>query len=108
MEDSSAKWTHYKKVRNLYLIIVISFLPLAFVALELARPHIVVVFTLFAVPYFLAMLIAGYRFTLWRCPRCGNTFTDWWRLNKGIFARRCVHCGLAKYASSNPEARALG
>ena len=47
MEDYSAKWREYKKLRNLYLI------------------------------------ITGYRFTLWRCPRCGNTFTDWWRLTQG-------------------------
>ena len=50
----------------------------------------------------LAMLVvlfrAGDRFRKWRCPGCGETFHQ-----KGMtgnaFARRCMHCGLAKRPS---------
>ena len=38
-----------------------------------------------------------------RYPRCGDPFFhNWW--NGNGFARRCVHCGLPKYATHDPVA----
>jgi hypothetical protein len=36
------------------------------------------------------------------CPRCGNTFFfSWWWSNP--LARRCLHCGLPKWATHDPD-----
>src|SRR5438874_5759306 len=34
---------------------------------------------------------------MWRCPRCGKPFFLSW-LKGNFLARRCLHCGLPKYA----------
>jgi hypothetical protein len=48
----------------------------------------------------LAFLIVGWRLNWFRCPRCRNRFfSTWWYHNP--FARKCVHCGLPKWANSD-------
>jgi hypothetical protein len=54
-------------------------------------------FYLAAAVYVGLLLIVSVRFTSWRCPRCRKWFhSTWWYYNS--FARKCVHCGLKKYA----------
>src|SRR3954469_15775571 len=36
-----------------------------------------------------------------RCPRCGNPFFFKFP-QRNAFARRCLHCGLAKFADDDP------
>jgi hypothetical protein len=45
-------------------------------------------------------VIAGWRKATFRCPHCHRWFfaTWWYQLP---FARKCVHCGLPKWANSN-------
>jgi hypothetical protein len=41
--------------------------------------------------------VAGVRFQMFRCPRCGRRFCfKWWFHD--LLARQCLHCGLRKYA----------
>ena len=53
--------------------------------------------------WFIASTIAGVRLLLFRCPRCGrHFFVMWWRGD--MFARRCLHCKLRKWAKNgSPE-----
>ena len=49
-----------------------------------------------------ALVIVGNLAIGFRCPRCGEPFFRWsWGYNG--FARKCVHCGLPKWAE--PEQR---
>lgn len=46
-------------------------------------------------------VIAYERFERFLCPRCGNRFDRSWRIGRGIFARKCLHCGLAKFSNAD-------
>lgn len=59
-----------------------------------------------AITWMIAACVVGYRKWNFRCPRCGELFfrkfddRAWrrsWQHNP--FARRCMHCGLPKWAS---------
>jgi hypothetical protein len=46
----------------------------------------------------LAIGVFGYiRIRMFRCPRCGNSFTVRHRLDTNSRGRKCVHCGLDAY-----------
>ena len=102
MGDSVDPWLEYRKRRNLFLLAILGYVPIVFlITLATTRlfhtttPGFVVAFGWMA---FFA--IAGIRFQTFRCPRCNKWFfAKWWYHN--IFARRCVHCGLPKYASAS-------
>ena len=50
-----------------------------------------------AIAWMVFFVIAGNLALRFPCPRCGKWFfAKWWCHNN--FARRCVHCGLPKYA----------
>ena len=48
-------------------------------------------------------------YVYWPCPRCGKPFhylhylVRWYGRWNNPFARHCVHCGLAKWADSDPD-----
>lgn len=104
MSNFAESWRQYHKRRNLLLLAFFGFLP------------VVVLVELFAydvfgndTPAFVAAVgwmaffaVAGIRFLTFRCPRCGK-----WFFSKGwyhsMFARRCLHCSLLKYASAEHE-----
>jgi len=53
--------------------------------------------------WFVTSAIAGIRLSFFKCPRCGRQFFATWWYHNG-FARRCVHCGLRKWAKNDsPE-----
>jgi hypothetical protein len=47
-------------------------------------------------------LINQFRVNYFRCPRCGRHFFIRFLIND-IFARRCVHCGLPKWAKDDSQ-----
>ena len=54
--------------------------------------------------FFVWFMVAGFRLTYWRCPRCSKPFFT--RLLWGnLFAHRCLHCGLAKWSDLESTAR---
>ena len=55
--------------------------------------------TIVALSWMVALGIAGNRAARFRCPRCGRPFFSA-TLYHNSFARRCVHCGLPKWASA--------
>jgi hypothetical protein len=112
----SAAWRHYRLWSWAFWIGFASYLPgLAFVsrALDWTRNGNSTAIFLTAFVWMLAWAAIGYRKSNFRCPRCGalffNKFDDrpWrmvWRHNP--FARRCMHCGLPKWAAQDPNQHA--
>jgi predicted RNA-binding Zn-ribbon protein involved in translation (DUF1610 family) len=50
-----------------------------------------------AIGWMVFFVVAGNLVVRFPCPRCGKWFfAKWWYRNS--FARRCVHCGLPKWA----------
>jgi hypothetical protein len=47
--------------------------------------------------WFLWFSIAFNHLTRFPCPRCGNHFCSSWRANQGLFAKKCLHCGLERF-----------
>jgi len=92
-------WDVYRKRRNLALFAFFGYVPvvsvIAFLSIRLfstLTPAFVV-----AIAWMVFFVIAGNLSLRFPCPRCGKWFFEkWWYYN--TFARRCVHCGLPKYA----------
>lgn len=99
MGEYDQDWKEYKKARNLFWLVFVSYVPIvmtvAIVSIKL--------FNTFTPAFILAFIwmvffvITGMRVNLWRCPRCNKWFSATWWYNLGFLARRCVHCGLPKY-----------
>jgi hypothetical protein len=68
----------------------------------------------FGLPLFLGWAGAGVTLFLtlahiihWSCPRCGNLFHAQYKVGHmaNPFARKCIHCGLPKWADPDPDPR---
>lgn len=102
MEDYEREWQEYKRYRNFLWYVFVSYVPGAIMIGWLG-------FKLFgnfipgyvaAIVWMGAFLFAGVRLNTWRCPWCGEWFSQTYWYHLGFFARRCVHCGLPKYAKT--------
>lgn len=99
-------WQAYRKRRNLVWFAFLGYVPVcllvAFVSFKLfstLKPAFVVAFAWMGF-----YVVAGNLFLRFPCPRCGKPFfAKWWYYNG--FARRCVHCGLRKYAQIGAESQ---
>ena len=57
------------------------------------------IFIVIALLWMVSFMIAGIRYSYFRCPRCHATFFwTWWHRNP--FSGRCLHCGLRRGAIS--------
>ncbi len=63
-----------------------------------------------ALVWMVAFAVIGYQRGNFRCPRCGELFFQKfddrsWRMSwqHNPLARRCLHCGLPKWAQSDPR-----
>jgi hypothetical protein len=60
-------------------------------------------FYIIAGAWMVGAYLAGHRAMAFLCPRCHQPFFyTWWYFNS--FARKCVHCGLRKWTTSNEAA----
>jgi Zn ribbon nucleic-acid-binding protein len=105
MNNYSEAWSDYRKLRNQALIVSLGFLPglitLRWLIASVFSQGIgTYLFVLLVIVWILGIFAAGARLQAWNCPRCGEPFAWKWWYNKGIFARKCAHCGLPKYANS--------
>jgi hypothetical protein len=93
----------YKRLRNWFWFIWLGYVPIVFAFMVLIRT----LFGTFIPSFVLALawmtlfLVVGIRLSSWHCPRCGKWFSGAWWYSKGFFARKCVHCGLPKFATSD-------
>jgi hypothetical protein len=68
-------------------------------------------FALFAAWAFLLIrfFLVSSAYVYWSCPRCGKPYhysSRWYGRWNNPLARRCVHCGLPKWADSDPDPKA--
>jgi hypothetical protein len=96
-------WREYKRIRNTFLILLVTYVPVCFgvgaISMKLRNtftPGFVA-----AGIWMVLLVFNGVRLNIWRCPNCGRWFSGTWWYNLGFLARRCVHCGLPKY-KNNP------
>jgi predicted RNA-binding Zn-ribbon protein involved in translation (DUF1610 family) len=57
--------------------------------------------TAFMICWFIAVTIAGWRYTAFKCPRCHKGFFQPTAFGYNTFLKACPHCGLEK--GSVPE-----
>lgn len=90
----------YERAWRNYKWRLVAFL-LAWLGLPIAAPALDdrIGFVWFGVLWIGSCLGTGFRLSMWRCPRCGHCF--FWNFIHNQFARRCMHCGLPKWATSN-------
>ena len=106
----SAAWRHYRLWSWAFWIVFVGYLPaLAFVARVLGWAGEGNAIFLAAFVWMIGFALVGYQTGNFRCPRCGELFfrkfddRPWrgaWQHNP--FARRCMHCGLPKWAAVDP------
>jgi hypothetical protein len=102
MADYGPAWRRCKVWRNLAILALLGFFPVMGLADFVARYFdIPVIFTVVLIAWFVFLMSTSAEFAWFRCPRCGKTFAVKWFFNllPPVFVRRCVHCGLAKYAN---------
>jgi hypothetical protein len=99
-----AQWTWYRRWTRAAWLMLLILIPYAGAARALCQyafgdEDLV---TWFIVPYMVGLLIISNVAISMRCPRCGRMFfRSWWYSNS--FTRRCPGCGLAKYATHDPD-----
>jgi hypothetical protein len=100
MSQSCDPWQEYRKRRNLVLFAFFGYVPVIFViGLIISRFfHTITPIFVVAIMWMIFYGAVSIWFSSLRCPRCGKVFFSKWWYHNG-FARRCVHCGLPKYAS---------
>ncbi len=97
-------WQEYRRRRNLTLFAFLGYMPFVFVIAMAAERllHSLTPGFVVAGGWMIFFAVASLRCESFKCPRCKKWFfAKWWYHNS--FARRCVHCGLAKYASPVSE-----
>lgn len=99
MSEPADPWQDYRKRRNLALFAFLGYTPVVFViAVATERLwHTAMLAYVAAFSWMVFYAVASMRCSSFRCPRCGKWFFAKWWYHNG-FARRCVHCGLPKYA----------
>jgi hypothetical protein len=100
METYTEQWNRYRRRRLLCFVLFLMFVPVGMAAMELswkmlrtAKPGFAV-----AIVWVLLLLSSSLWLLAWPCPRCGKTYIgNWFNGNLFLF-RKCVHCGLPKFA----------
>ena len=102
MNNYEEDWQKYKRTRNVFLILLASYVPVCFgiAALSTKLFHTLTPGFVAAFVWMALIAITGVQLNLWRCPHCGEWFSGTWWYNLGFLARRCVHCGLPKYSNT--------
>lgn len=71
------------------------------------KPEILLVSTAVGAIALVALIVTGIRIAFYRCPRCGGLFSSSF-FYSNAFARRCLHCGLKKWAPAGDTASNSG
>ena len=104
--DYQQAWKRYRLLGRIWIALFILYVPVVVgtAILSAHRWRTLVPAIVVAVLWMVGTLFLGARITMWRCPKCGQPYSGTLLRSKGIFARHCVHCGLAKYANATPAA----
>jgi hypothetical protein len=105
MDEYEDRWRELKRRRNQLLFAFIGYVPitLAFGVLTERLFHSDKPGFVFAILWMLYFGVAGFRYNVFPCPRCGKWFFGTWFYHNS-FARRCVHCKLPIYSTTEHAA----
>jgi hypothetical protein len=104
INDYEQEWRHYRLVRNVrnLMLVAVFLFPVWIAFLPANLPARTVPFA--AAMCVILLCLTELRLDTWRCPRCKHWFftkmththvlRSWW-------VRKCVHCGLPKYATGD-------
>src|ERR1700722_7781595 len=107
MSDYAQGWQTYRRIRNLFIVVVFSIILFSVVFEGLSklggnRTTLDQIGRWGILVWIVATMIVAYRMQYFLCPRCGKRFSSRWWYHRGMaFARKCAHCGLAKYANND-------
>src|SRR3954453_10491004 len=93
------RWDALRLRRLLFWSLFITYLPASF-ALGLGLQLVTDserAFPITAGVWVAAMMVTGWSLALWKCPRCSHRF-GLRGLYGNLFTRKCLHCGLRRYA----------
>jgi hypothetical protein len=99
MGDFTDPWEEYRRRRNWAVLAGAGYVPVVLLAVREAErsPQTVPLCIVVGGGWLAFLIVTGTRCEYFKCPRCGKPFfAKWWYHN--AFARRCLHCGLPKYA----------
>jgi hypothetical protein len=110
--DYSKEWQGYRNARTLLFSLWLGYIPGVFVVhwiISKRMPSLAVGSSMVvALLWMAAFAASGIRFNSWPCPRCKNRFAGTNLYTYSYFARKCVHCGLAKFALHGEKADLYG
>ena len=108
-QQYESAWQRYRRFRLIGFLGLIAFFPVGFAfASMMASPGAGTFNSEMAVFFILVspMLISDFMLRVFKCPRCKRVFFGGF-LSEGVLGRmmtkRCVHCGLNKFASDDVE-----
>ena len=100
-DDYTEKWRRYRRLRNLFWLIWLTYVPAGYVVFKLLDfLHVTSegIFYAFALIWMAGFAATGIWLGNLKCPKCGKRFSATKWFDWGFLARKCVHCGLRKYA----------
>jgi hypothetical protein len=101
LQTCAAAWEKHRKNQRILIALYAGLFPSFLLAgcLIAGYPRIFHDFPYIMVLYVACIWIASFRFSRFRCPRCGNRFDAFGPLGMGhnSFARKCRNCGLRKW-----------
>jgi len=111
--EYSQEWAELRRLRERVLTIALAgasvfvFVPLInwYAPHSAAKVIGLALFAAWVVLLFRFFYVSG-EYVYWSCPRCGKPFhyvARWYGKWNNPFARRCVHCGLPKWADCDPD-----
>jgi hypothetical protein len=94
----ATRWQSFRRLRTALLILVVAWIPYGWTVFWFARHFGVgdTVKLILMLSYILLMMVIGYAFALWRCPRCGKSF----RGLRPYAGKSCYYCHLPKWLDS--------
>lgn len=97
--QKTSAWNDYRLRRRWFFYVWLGGSPVVILSGILLKKvfHSSVPFYVVGGACLISFAIVGVRLTLFRCPLCRRPFFCTW-LSSNHFAKRCVHCGLPKWA----------
>ena len=93
-------WKEYRRCRRQFFLVWLAGVPVVGCITWIGQSivHTLVPGRITAILWLVLFLLTGGRLQMFPCPRCGETFSRKGWVQYSIFARKCLHCGLKKFA----------
>jgi hypothetical protein len=99
-EQMRSSWSDYRFWDWVTRLLYLGFFPVSLIGLNTSFES--AIFWIAAISFAAVVNVVGYRAKSFRCPRCGKPFFCWGLYHNG-FTRKCLHCGLPKWAKPGTD-----